>query len=110
MVETSLQTEEIQRKEETEMPGQEFGAEKVGLEYISFMRNSFRTSMESAKLMQEEGERLLNTLFQQGQVRYEDSAKTLREWTDSYKKASEQFQSNVEANLAKLEELLAKKD
>lgn len=110
MVETSLQTEEIQRKEETEMPEQGFGADKVAMEYINFMRNSFRTSMESAKLMQEEGQRLINTLLQQGQVRYEEGSKTLSEWTDSYNKASEQFQSNVEANLAKLEELLTKKD
>jgi len=110
MVEASLQKEEIQRKEEVKMPEQGFGADKMTKEYINFMRNSFRTTMESAKLMQEEGEKLLNMLLKQGQVRYEEGSKTLSEWTDNYKKASEQFQSNIETNLTKLEELLTKKD
>jgi uncharacterized protein YnzC (UPF0291/DUF896 family) len=92
------------------MPEQEFGADKVAMEYINFMRNSFRTSIESTKMMQEEGERLLNMLLKQGQARYEESSKTISEWTDSYKKASEEFQGNIEANLAKLEKLITKKD
>jgi len=110
MVESSLKSKEIQRKEEVKMPEQGFGADKIAQEYINFMRTSFRTSIENTKLMQEEGERLLNMLLKQGQVGYEEGSKTLHEWTDNYKKASEQFQSNIESNLAKLEELLTKKD
>ena len=110
MVETSIKAEKIQRKEEKKMPEQGFGADKVALEYINFMRNSFRTSMESTKLMQEEGERLLGMLVKQGQTGYEEGSKILNEWTDNYKKASDQFKSNIEASLAKLEELVTKKD
>lgn len=110
MVETSLKTEKIQRKEEAKMPEQEFGADKVATEYINFMRNSFHTSMDSAKLIQEEGERLLGMLVKQGQAGYEEGSKILNEWTGNYKKASDQFKSNIEASLAKLEELVTKKD
>jgi len=92
------------------MQKQEFGAEKMGLEYVKFMRNSFRTSMESANLMQDQGERLLNLMVKQGEAGYEELSKALGEWADNYKRAREQFQSTVEENLAKLEEFLSRKE
>lgn len=88
----------------------EFGAEKVGLEYVKFMRNAFRTSMKSVNLMQDQGERLLGLILRQSEAGYEESKKTLGEWADNYKQAREQFQSTVEENLAKLEESLSKKE
>lgn len=92
------------------MQKQEFGAEKMGLEYVKFMRNAFRTSMESATLMQNQGEKLLELILRQSEAGYEELSKTLGEWADNYKRAREQFQSTVEENLAKLEEFLSKKE
>jgi len=65
--------------------------------------------MESAALMQDQGERLLDLILKQGETGYEEGKKALGEWTANYKKASEQFKSSVEENLTKLEEFLSKK-
>ena len=92
------------------MQKQEFGAEKMGLEYVKFMRNAFRTSMESATLMQDQGEKLLNLMVKQDEAGYEEWKKALGEWVDNYKRAREQFQSTVEENLTKLEKFLSKKE
>jgi len=97
-------------KEERTVQDPEFGFEKVGLEYINFMRNSFRTWMESATLVQDQGTRVLDLILKQGQTGYEETSKTIREWTDSYKKALEQFKKTVEDNFAKMEESLSKKE
>ena len=87
----------------------EFGVEKAGLEYVSFMRDSFRTLMDGVTLMQNQGETLLGMVLKQGDAGYEEGSKVLREWVATYKKASEQFQSTFEANVAKLEEFLPKR-
>ena len=87
----------------------DFGVEKAGLEYVSFMRDSFRTLMDSVTLMQNQGETLLEMVLKQGDAGYDEGSKVLSEWVATYKKASEQFQGTIEANLAKLEEFLPKK-
>ena len=102
--------EKEQIKEEKKMQNPEFGFEKVGREYVDFMRNSFRTWMESATLMQDQGTRLLDLILKQGQTGYDETSKTVREWTHNYKKALEQFQNTVEDNFTKIEESLSKKD
>ncbi len=102
--------EKEQIKEGPKVQNPEFGFEKVGLEYINFMRNSFRTWMESIALMQGQGERLLETVLKQGQAGYDEGGKTIREWANNSKRAREQFQGTVEENLAKLEKLLSKKE
>ena len=48
-------------------------------------------------------------VLKQEDAGYEEGSKVLREWVTTYKKASEQFQGTIEANLAKLEEFLPKK-
>jgi len=103
------ETKKERKEEETTMKEEGLGAEKVGLEYVNFMRNSFRTWMENVSLMQDQGERLLNLTLKQGETGYEEGKKTFGEWTANYKKASEQFKSSVEENLAKLEEFLSQK-
>jgi polyhydroxyalkanoate synthesis regulator phasin len=90
------------------MQKQEFGVERMGLEYLNLMRNAFRASMESATLMQDQGERLLGLAVKQSEVGQEEWKKVIQEWADNYKKAREQFQSTVEENLAKLEGFLKK--
>ena len=87
----------------------EFGVEKAGLEYVNFMRNSFRTWMDGATLMQNQGERLLEVVVKQGQVGYEEGSKILREWVSGSKKASDEFQKTIEANLSKVEDFLSKR-
>ena len=87
----------------------EFGVEKAGLEYVSFMRDSFRTLMDGVTLMQNQGERVLEMALKQGQAGYGERSKILQEWVATYKKAGEQFQGTIEANLAKLEEFLSKR-
>lgn len=103
------ETKKERKEEETTMKEQGLGAEKAGLEYVNFMRSSFRTWMESVTLMQDQGERLLDLILKQGVTGYEEGKKALGEWTVNYKKASEQFKSSVEENLTKLEEFLSKK-
>jgi len=97
------------RKEEPKMDKLEFGVEKAGLEYVNFMRNSFRNWMDGATLMQNQGERLLEVVVKQGQAGYDEGSKILREWVSGSKKASEEFQKTIEANLAKLEDYLSKR-
>jgi polyhydroxyalkanoate synthesis regulator phasin len=97
------------RKEEPKMDKLEFGVEKAGLEYVNFMRNSFRNWMDGATLMQNQGERLLEVVVKQGQAGYDEGSKILREWVSGSKKASDEFQKTIEANLAKLEDYLSKR-
>lgn len=108
MVEKKSQ-EKQPRKEEPKMDKLEFGVEKAGLEYVNFMRNSFRNWMDGAAMLQTQGERLLETALTQGQTRYDEGTKVTREWVASYKKASDEFQKTIEANLAKLEDYLSKR-
>jgi len=104
------ETKKERKEEETTMKEQGLGAEKVGLEYVRFMRSSFRTWVESAALMQIQGEKLLDLILKQGVTGYDEGKKALDEWRANYKKAVEQFQSSVEENLTKLEEFLSKKE
>src|SRR4030067_568641 len=60
------------RKEEPTMQKPEFGVEKAGLEYVSFMRDSFRTLMDGVTLMQNQGETLLGMVLKQGDAGYEE--------------------------------------
>jgi len=87
----------------------EFGVEKAGLEYVNFMRNSFRTWMDGATLMQNQGETLLGMVLKQGDAGYEEGSKVLREWVSGSKKASDEFQKTIEANLSKVEDFLSKR-
>ena len=87
----------------------EFGVEKAGLEYVNFMRNSLRNWMDGATLMQNQGERLMEVVVKQGQAGYDEGSKILREWVSGSKKASDEFQKTIEANLAKLEDYLSKR-
>ena len=105
-----VEQEKEQIEEESTMQNPEFGPEKVGLEYVKLMRNSFQTWMKSATLMQDEGTRLLELTLKQGQAGYEETSKSTQEWTDNYKKALDQLQNTVEDNFAKMEESLTKKD
>ena len=87
----------------------DFGMEKAGLEYVNFMMNSFRSWMDSATLMQNQGERLLEAVVKQGQTGYEEGSKILREWVSGSKKASDEFQKTIEGYLVKSEDYLTKR-
>jgi hypothetical protein len=87
---------------------QEFNMEKMGLEYIKFMKNSFLMWMESIATLGKQGEKMLDMMLKQESTASEEWGNIIREWTNNFKKAREQFQSTVEENLTKLENFLTK--
>ncbi len=81
----------------------------VGAEVFNFMKTSYLTALGTMTVIQDQAERALNSLIQQGSVFQDEGKKILGEWINTAKKNRTEYQKLVEENLKKAEEFFFKK-
>lgn len=105
-------TEGVQRDTEerrSEMPpAKTHDVNELLEEMLVYMRFTFNTYIESMIMLQNQTVRILNTFTDQGIVTQKEAHKMIREWTNSAKRATSDFQKITEENLGKLSEFVKK--
>lgn len=81
----------------------------IGLEVFNFMKTSYLTALGTMTVIQDQAERALNSLIQQGIVFQDEGKKILNEWINTAKKNRAEYQKLVEENLKKVEEFFVRK-
>jgi|TARA_Y100000031_G_C8110631_1_gene333320 hypothetical protein len=89
------------------MDQKQFDTNKALLEYLEFLRNSFRIWMQSTTTVQNLGEMILTSAIEQSEEGYNEWRKILNNWVEDCKKSSQYFQNTIERDLKEMEEFLS---
>lgn len=71
-------------------------------ELVGFMQSSFETTMSTLGTLQDQGEKILNTLLDQGVVAQQEGRKVLNEWISMAKKGREDYKKLMTENMSKV--------
>jgi polyhydroxyalkanoate synthesis regulator phasin len=71
-------------------------------ELVGFMQSSFETTMSTVSTLQNQGEKILNTVLDQGVVAQQEGRKVLTEWAGMAKKGSEDYKKLMAENMHKV--------
>jgi polyhydroxyalkanoate synthesis regulator phasin len=71
-------------------------------ELVGFMQSSFETTLTTVGTLQNQGEKILNTLLDQGVVAQQEGRKVLTEWISMGKKGSEDYRKLMTENINKV--------
>jgi polyhydroxyalkanoate synthesis regulator phasin len=75
-------------------------------ELVGFMQSSFDTTMKTLGTMQDQGEKILNAMLDQGVVAQREGRKVLNEWISMAKKGREDYSKMMRDNLEKFSDFL----
>ena len=78
-------------------------------EMLKGWRSSWESYVKTLTMMQEQGEKMLELLFTQGETVQEETKGLLKEWMANAKGTQTSYLQAMEDNLKKIEELLAQK-
>ena len=71
---------------------------------IDFNKAAFDNSFNAMVMLQEQTERMANTVLEQATWLPEEGKKAINEWVAAYKKGREDFKKTVDANFKKVED------
>lgn len=71
---------------------------------IDFNRSTFDNSFNAMVMLQEQTEKMANTILEQATWIPEEGKKVIKEWASSYKKGCEDFKKVVDENFKKVED------
>jgi polyhydroxyalkanoate synthesis regulator phasin len=71
-------------------------------ELVGFMQSSFETTFSTLGTLQDQGEKILNTLLDQGVVAQQEGRKVLTEWISMAKKGREDYKKLMTENMSKV--------
>ena len=71
---------------------------------IDFNKAAFDNSFNAMVMLQEQTERMANTVLEQATWLPEEGKKAINEWVNAYKKGREDFKKVVDDNFKKVEE------
>lgn len=71
---------------------------------LDFQKSSLDNSFEAMKVIQEQTEKVTETLLSQANWIPEDGKKVLSQWYDAYKKGTDDFKKIVDDNFQKVED------
>jgi len=74
---------------------------------IDFHRSTFDNSFNAMVMLQEQTEKMANTILEQATWLPEEGKKAIEEWASSYKKGCEDFKKAVDENFKKVEDFFA---
>ena len=74
-------------------------------DWISFMQSSFETTVNTMNMLQDQGEKILNSVLDQGLVAQKEGRKILGEWIEMSKKGRDDYGKMVKENLDNMNEL-----
>ena len=69
-----------------------------------FMQSSFDTTVNTLSMLQDQGEKIINTLLDQGLVAQQEGRKVLNDWVEMGKKGRDEYKRMMKDNLGKLNE------
>ena len=82
--------------------------ENVGLEMFKMWKSSWVGYIKTLGMMQEQGERMLDLVFGQGQTIQEETKKMIKESMDRAHEAQKSYFDAMEDNFKNIEELFKK--
>ena len=71
-------------------------------ELVGFMQSSVETTMSTMGTLQDQGEKILNTLLDQGVVAQQEGRKVLNEWIAMAKKGRDDYKKLMTENMGKV--------
>jgi len=77
---------------------------------IEFNKATFDNTFNAMVMLQEQAERLANTLLAQATWLPEEGKKVINEWVEAYKKGREDFKKAVDENFKKVEDFFSSYD
>ena len=83
--------------------------EDVRLEMLKMLKASWETYTNSLTMMQDQGTKMLDLLFNQSETAQDETQRLIREGVEKAKDAQKSYFQAVEDNFKKIEELLNKK-
>ncbi|MFZ0612681.1 MAG: hypothetical protein WAM73_10615 [Desulfobacterales bacterium] len=81
--------------------------EKFAKQVIDFQKATFDNTFSAAVMMQDQAERMFNTLLEQANWLPDESRRTIDEWVGACKKGRADFKGVIDENFAKLAEMCA---
>ena len=83
---------------------------KIAKQMIDFQKTTFDNTFSAMVMMQEQTERMANTLLEQATWLPEEGKKAIDDWVKAYKKGREDFKKTVDENFKKVEDFFASFD
>lgn len=76
-------------------------------ELVGFMQSSFETTISTLGTLQDQGEKILNTLLDQGVVAQQEGRKVLTDWISMAKKGREDYKKLMSENMNKVSDFFS---
>ena len=83
---------------------------KIAKQMIDFQKTTFDNTFSAMVMMQEQTERMANTILEQAAWMPEEGKKAVSDWVKAYKKGREDFKKAVDENFKKVEDFFASFD
>jgi hypothetical protein len=83
---------------------------KIAKQMIDFQKTTFDNSFSAMVMLQEQTERMANTLLDQATWMPEEGKKVVNDWVKAYKKGREDFKKVVDDNFKMVETFFASFD
>ena len=83
---------------------------KIAKQMIDFQKTTFDNTFSAMVMMQEQTERMANTLLEQAAWMPEEGKKAVSDWVKAYKKGREDFKKSVDENFKKVEDFFTSFD
>ncbi len=80
---------------------------KIAKQMVDLQKTAFENAYNAVVLLQDQAERVTNTMLEQSMTLPEQGQKALAEWTKSYKKSREEFKKAVEEGYKNLDSTFA---
>ena len=83
---------------------------KITKQMIDFQKTTFDNTFSAMIMMQEQTERMANTLLEQAAWMPEEGKTVINDWVKAYKKGREDFKKGVDENFKKVEDFFSSFD
>lgn len=83
-------------------------SQKVVKQMVDFNKATFDNTFNALIMLQEQAERMANTMLEQANWMPEEGRKAISDWVGAYKKGRTEFKGAVDESFAKVEEFFEK--
>ncbi len=83
-------------------------SQKVVKQMVDFNKATFDNTFNALIMLQEQAERMANTMLEQANWMPEEGRKAISDWVSAYKKGRTEFKGTVDESFAKVEEFFEK--
>ena len=80
---------------------------QIAKQMIDFQKTTFDNTFSAMVMLQEQTERMANTLLEQATWMPAEGKKAINDWVKAYKKGREDFKKTVDENFKKVENFFA---